>query len=252
MIVEGDSIGQFCQKIGLSTNTLDQIKPLTHSHILNGVVLELYLYYKNCAKIADVLIRLNPDLSAVNANTLKSRINRVVEIKKKLTSKKKVKGITSLEDLKCKVFDCTTPVNSGFEAQTIQIPSANNVPKTQCIPATNDIPVIETQCTPAARRKFCDRDTMYPCPKRKFCDRDTMYPCPKRKFCDRDTMYPCPKRKFFDRDTMYPAPRENSVIETQCTPAPRENSVIETQCTPAPRENSVIETQCTLPQEKIL
>ncbi|XP_060599218.1 putative leucine-rich repeat-containing protein DDB_G0290503 [Ruditapes philippinarum] len=106
--MEADNIGPFCKQIGLHINSLDEINPLRNSHILNGVILELFSHFKNCTKIVDVLIRLNPDLSAVNINTLKSRINCVIEIKKKLVSKKKVKGITSLEDLKSQVFESTS------------------------------------------------------------------------------------------------------------------------------------------------
>jgi hypothetical protein len=87
--MEADNIGPFCKQIGLHINSLDEINPLRNSHILNGVILELFSHFKNCTKIVDVLIRLNPDLSAVNINTLKSRINRVIEIKKNWYRRKK-------------------------------------------------------------------------------------------------------------------------------------------------------------------
>ncbi|XP_045190091.2 uncharacterized protein LOC123547228 [Mercenaria mercenaria] len=103
--MDGEFIGPFCKELGLQLHTIADIKPLTNCHILNGVVLELYTQYRNISKVVDVLVRLNPELSTIHVNTLKSRINRIVEIKKKLVSKKKVKGVTSVDDLKRQIFE---------------------------------------------------------------------------------------------------------------------------------------------------
>lgn len=103
--MEADFPGPCCKEIGLTTEHLSDvthIAPFTGS-ITNGLKLEL-LSCCTLTKLIQILGLLNPELTAVHPNTLKSRVNRVLDVKKRLVSKKKAKGVKCVDDFKQQVF----------------------------------------------------------------------------------------------------------------------------------------------------
>ena len=92
--MEGTSLGPFCTEIRLSEehlNELTSIKSLGNCHVKIGVLLELNTFLKSAAKVIDVAKCLQPKLSVFSDATLRTKLTRLLEVKKKLVSKKKVK-----------------------------------------------------------------------------------------------------------------------------------------------------------------
>ncbi|KAL4219419.1 Piwi-like protein 1 [Mactra antiquata] len=113
--MEEEFLGPYCMEIQLTNkqiNNLNIIKPLTNQCIKIGLIFELQTYFKNLNKVIDIIKSLQPDLSSSNQSTLKTRINRAIETKKKLVSKKKVGGISSVDELNRKPFG--TPAKKLF------------------------------------------------------------------------------------------------------------------------------------------
>lgn len=89
--METECPGPCCKEIGQTTAQLSDIthvSPFTGS-ITNGLILEL-LSCCTLTKLIQILGQTNPELTSVHPNTVKSRVTRVQDIKKKLVSKKKV------------------------------------------------------------------------------------------------------------------------------------------------------------------
>ncbi|KAL3841605.1 hypothetical protein ACJMK2_019722 [Sinanodonta woodiana] len=106
--MEGTSLGPFCTEIRLSEehlNELTSIKSLGNCHVKIGVLLELNTFLKSAAKVIDVAKCLQPKLSVFSDATLRTKLTRLLEVKKKLVSKKKVKGFCSVEDLQQQPFE---------------------------------------------------------------------------------------------------------------------------------------------------
>ena len=103
--------GPFCEKYGLSKdqllNRVDSLVPVIG--LQNGTVLELCTFLNKNRKteldFTKILISLEPRLSDINQKTLISKINRLVEQRKKLSHKKKVAGFKDATDLLNRLFE---------------------------------------------------------------------------------------------------------------------------------------------------
>ena len=103
--------GPFCEKYGLSKdqllNRVDSLVPVIS--LQNGTVLELRTFLNKNRKseldFTKILTSLEPRLSDINQKTLISKINRLVEQRKKLSHKKKVAGFKDATDLLNRLFE---------------------------------------------------------------------------------------------------------------------------------------------------
>jgi hypothetical protein len=107
-----DCPGPYCSEINLATefirdlSNIDKIKPLIKNKIKlkKGIIFELKLYL-SIGDIVKILCKLNPRLTTVNQSTLSSKVYRLFKIKKKLSTRKKVKGISSFAALCQQTFE---------------------------------------------------------------------------------------------------------------------------------------------------
>ena len=90
--------GPYCEALKLNCGDIDSRNILEQSITLkNGAVLELRDYLNS--DVCSVLRILCSNLKEINPNVLRTKIVRLVETKKKLQRKKKVRGFKNLQDL---------------------------------------------------------------------------------------------------------------------------------------------------------
>jgi len=91
--MEEDFIGPFCKEINLSTSSLQStiaISPLALACPLkNGVLIELHSYYQDTAKVLSVVQLLRPEFQSTKDTTLRSKLNRLLEKRKQMHTKRK-------------------------------------------------------------------------------------------------------------------------------------------------------------------
>ncbi|KAL3871324.1 hypothetical protein ACJMK2_039331 [Sinanodonta woodiana] len=107
--MEGTSLGLFCTEIRLSEEHLNEptsIKSLANCHVKIG-----------CRKVIDVAKCLQPKLSVFSDATLRTKLTRLLEVKK-LVSKKNVKGFCSVEDLQQQPFELQSKMLFATEFDT--------------------------------------------------------------------------------------------------------------------------------------
>ncbi|XP_052808198.1 uncharacterized protein LOC128237051 [Mya arenaria] len=135
-----DHPGPFCESINLSTKDLEtnHLNALPDGNLKQGVVVELHKYaMKNKqtnAKIVEWICSLQPGLKLQNVNTVKTRINRIIETQKKFDKKKKVAKYKTVTEFHCDSLTVTavngvkkSPEKSPL-TQTVEIV---NVEKTE-------------------------------------------------------------------------------------------------------------------------
>ncbi|KAG1687934.1 hypothetical protein GQR58_008215 [Nymphon striatum] len=101
--------GPFCQDANITKDSLDNkqiLKPI--KELLNGHVIELNYYLikqnRNSNDLFNIITQLAPRIKCTKVQSLKSKITRLCDKKKKLARKKKVAGMKNVEDLTSKVF----------------------------------------------------------------------------------------------------------------------------------------------------
>lgn len=101
--------GPFCKQINLSSeqlHSIDTLEPLKQDCVKNGVVFEIQKICKNSTEVVTILKRIQPALfESANIAALKSKLNRLTDIRKKFVAKKKVKGYNSFSDFLDQSFD---------------------------------------------------------------------------------------------------------------------------------------------------
>ena len=115
-------IGPFCKKFNITKQIVDS-NTVTPCDVTNGLVLELKTYFGagNTNRLLEVLSSLDSKFLHANPSSVKVKLQRTIEIKKKISSKKKVKGFSSLSDFLEKQFE---PPNSSLSIPG-PVPSSN-------------------------------------------------------------------------------------------------------------------------------
>lgn len=97
-------IGPFCEACGIEKSDLKNgviRKPV--KSLLNGTVIEINYYFENLGyssnDLFNILVQLEPELKSVNVKSLKTKVSRICEQKKKLSHKKKVAGFKNTTEL---------------------------------------------------------------------------------------------------------------------------------------------------------
>lgn len=108
--VMSDFAGPFCQEVGLSLQQLPDIDSIKAATIplKNGLIFEINSTVKDVSKVILVLTKLQPTLHEYNIKTIRQKITRLLDTKKKLLARKKVKGVSSLDELKQIIFQVTS------------------------------------------------------------------------------------------------------------------------------------------------
>ena len=130
-----DFLGPFCQEIHLSIDNLNDPKPIKNGVLKTGVLFELYSHYKTVAKVIHIVHILEPSLATSSVDSLSTKFKRLLETKKKLVSKKKVKGVSywdcllqqtfQVQSRKLNVTPCKTSQVDNLHSETIQVLSRN-------------------------------------------------------------------------------------------------------------------------------
>ncbi|XP_045160202.2 interaptin-like [Mercenaria mercenaria] len=115
-------LGPFCQSSGITTELLETGKFPLLASLTNGLVLELKHYADSKSftlqQFVDLLSRLSPMFSAAKSVTsVYNRVNTLKEQKRKLHSKKKVKGVKNVTELLNKEFHVTASVISTEQTE---------------------------------------------------------------------------------------------------------------------------------------
>ena len=105
--------GPFCEKVNLSTELLNHqdFPAISPNVITNGLVFELKNYYDNVPELLSCLQKLNPAFVGTNTKSLQMKIKRLLDVKLKLTTKRKVKGFESVTDCLEKHFQPPSVIN---------------------------------------------------------------------------------------------------------------------------------------------
>ena len=97
--MEGEFPGPFCKEINLSCEQLSiqkNLKPLNCSSIKNGVVFEISNFLSNSTSVVNALKLIQPaSFESSNISGLRTKLNRLNDVRRKFLSKKKVKGANS-------------------------------------------------------------------------------------------------------------------------------------------------------------
>ncbi|KAH3738914.1 hypothetical protein DPMN_045557 [Dreissena polymorpha] len=161
--------GPYCQQQGISTHNLKTGDSLCSEELLsNGVVLEINTYLekvgKNSQDIYHVLSQLDPSIQdTVNVKSLKIKISRINEQKKKLVSKKKVPGVKNVQELLDKQF---LPPQTTARGQVSQQPNAINEEKLRLSPLTErcgretESEIVHTRSVGVQTDIECDQETL--------------------------------------------------------------------------------------------
>ncbi|XP_045173195.2 uncharacterized protein LOC123534827 [Mercenaria mercenaria] len=102
-------LGPFCQSAGISETSLEKGEAPPLGLVTNGLVLELEKFANErdwtLQKLLELLSQIDKNFaSVVNLSALTSKLSTVKDQKKKLTSKKKVKGVKNVKELLAKQF----------------------------------------------------------------------------------------------------------------------------------------------------
>lgn len=133
--MEDEFPSPFCEGINLSTKVIQDyqyIVPLNNQPLKNGVVFELKLYSKCINHIVKVVTGLIPAFQSVPISSIKTKLNRLFEVKRKLSSKKKVSHCGSISELCEQSFDppiklvIAEPITTVF-SELSDNPLTNNV-----------------------------------------------------------------------------------------------------------------------------
>ena len=94
--------GPYCREINLSSEELNnskKIKPIDNISLKNDVVFEILNTCKNLTEVVTILNLIQPKLfELANVSALKSKLNRLKDVRKKFVAKKKVKGYKTLSE----------------------------------------------------------------------------------------------------------------------------------------------------------
>ncbi|XP_060602482.1 uncharacterized protein LOC132755609 [Ruditapes philippinarum] len=120
--------GPFCELHNITKSDLQQghiTKPA--QPLLNGIVIEISHYLvtlgHNSNDLYNILVQLDPLLQSVSVKSLKVKVTRICEQKKKLSHKKKVIGVKNVSDL----------LNATFSPPTVKV-----VGEIQSLASVND------------------------------------------------------------------------------------------------------------------
>ncbi|KAH3818799.1 hypothetical protein DPMN_120525 [Dreissena polymorpha] len=112
--------GTFCKEVGFCCNSIITKQVEKPSPLTNGIVVEIFNFTKkNCyflKHFVEVLFMLNEECKNMSPSILKSKVNSVLECKKKLVSKKKVPSFQTLELLNKDFNVCLNTVKSIIES----------------------------------------------------------------------------------------------------------------------------------------
>ena len=101
--------GPFCKELNITTQDLEDennFNPV--QELTNGLVLEINSYIehhgKNLHSLFNIISKLNSNFECMNVKSLKTKVSRVCEQRKKLVSKKKVSGFKNAKELMSATF----------------------------------------------------------------------------------------------------------------------------------------------------
>jgi hypothetical protein len=163
------ALGPFCQSAGISTTSLEdpETEKLPELGVVtNGIALELKNYADTNSwtiqRYLVILAKIDPNFaSVVNLSSVTSKINTVKEQKKKLTSKKKVKGVKNVNELLARQF--SAPIQRKDSCQNTQNEQdslkVKDVPKNANCEQETDIPNVQSPVFPNVQSPvFCTRE----------------------------------------------------------------------------------------------
>ncbi|XP_060568405.1 putative uncharacterized protein DDB_G0274435 [Ruditapes philippinarum] len=129
---EGSYLGPFCRAINLSVKDLDTktITSIQNGTLSVGVVIELSKYIQKQrltqSRLIEYVVLLQPNLKMQNANTLKTRINRILETQKKFEKKTKVPKYKTIQDFHSDLLTLTVNNKSKTTQIDANFPKAND------------------------------------------------------------------------------------------------------------------------------
>ncbi|XP_045209132.2 uncharacterized protein LOC123561044 [Mercenaria mercenaria] len=147
-----DFPGAFCKQFNLTTELLKESTniPNIGSTVPNGLVIELKSFCDKSGRTIEdlfkILCKLNVEFCASNSKAINVKITRLLDAKKKLTSKKKVPGFKNVQDFCEKVFvpptsrtECIQNTSNQNDIDTT-INKLQNLLNIETAPVQNSVP----------------------------------------------------------------------------------------------------------------
>lgn len=119
--------GQFCQSLNITTESIETRSVPNIENLSNGLALELKAYADtnglNSFELLNIFSMIDSRFNDVNSTSLHSKLLRLVEQRKKFSSRKKVKGVKNVTELLDQKFAVPVPSKKN----TVELGVQNSV-----------------------------------------------------------------------------------------------------------------------------